>query len=128
MNIHHVAVQTRNYDQAFLFFTELFGLKVKKPTTEYKTRKLCILDAGAIEIELFSNKVSEPCSQFQPNSSGPHHLAFVVDDLNYEIERLHKSGIKIVKYPFIPVSDDKNVLPIAFIEGPDGQEVELRQR
>jgi catechol 2,3-dioxygenase-like lactoylglutathione lyase family enzyme len=127
MNIHHIAIQTRDYDSAFQFYTQVFGLKVLIPTSEYKTRKLCFLNAGSIEIELYSCKEGDPHSMFNPQACGLHHIAFTVDNLDYEIDRLIKLGVKINKMPFVPNPNTDNPKPIAFIAGPDGQEIELKQ-
>ena len=58
------------------------------------------------------------------NRLGLEHFGFGVDDLEAELSRLEKSGIRIV----LPLTEIVGGLRLAYIEGPDDVLIELVQR
>jgi catechol 2,3-dioxygenase-like lactoylglutathione lyase family enzyme len=124
--LHHVAVQTSDFDRAYHFFHHFLGLDVVSEPQVFKTRRLCFLRAGAVEIELYSTKQTDCATPYSPTGLGPIHLAFSVDDLDSFLKRCHDHKVPIIKPPFELKSSDGAPTRLAFIEGPDGQEVEIR--
>lgn len=126
--VDHVSVQTNNFDKALDFYSQILGLSIVKKPFSFKGRRLCYLNAGNINIELYSVKSSDtPAAEYAGNRGGLDHIAFIVEDLDREIQRLRREGIRIIKEPFYPPIEDKHKPRIAFIEGPDKQEIELRE-
>ncbi|MBN2526501.1 MAG: VOC family protein [Deltaproteobacteria bacterium] len=125
--LHHVACQTDNFEKALRFYTELFELKLIKKPYQYKERLLCLIDAESAIIELYTVKSSDTPTPNEMNGVGPHHIAFTVDDLDMFIRRCYEFRIRVIKEPFIPPSGDAAQKRIAFIEGPDSEEVEVRE-
>ena len=50
-----------------------------------------------------------------------------MDDLDTEIKRLQQEGVRIIKFPFSLPIDEINQPRLAFIEGPERQEIEIRE-
>jgi catechol 2,3-dioxygenase-like lactoylglutathione lyase family enzyme len=128
IHIHHIALQTANFDKAFWFYSELLGLRLIKGPLNYKnTRTLAWLDAGSIMIELYSVKQGQVPQPYDDRRVGTDHIALEVDDLDALLRHLRKYNIKISREPFLPPTDEPNQPRIAFIEGADGEEIEIRE-
>ncbi len=126
--IHHVALQTAHVDRAFEFYTELLGLSVvKKPFNFKDKRTLAWLNAGAITIELYNVKNGQVPQPYDDRRVGADHIAFEVQDLDVMLAHLRKHNVKVLKEPFTPPTDDSQQPRVAFIEGVDGEEIELRE-
>ncbi|MGD8780714.1 MAG: VOC family protein [Ignavibacteria bacterium] len=126
--VDHISVQTKDFENAFTFYTELLGFKVITEPFNFKTRKLCLLDAGKIKIELYSGKSEfPPPNAYTTDRGGLDHLALCVDNIFESIDYFKSKGINILKEPFKPKTDDSNQPFVSFIEGPDKQEIEIRE-
>ena len=129
LRFHHVAVQTAHLDQSVQFYTEVLGaeLLVRRP---FKRREMAWLKIGEVRLELFSVRVGEEdklaaWTDFFP---GPVHLAFEVDDLDAFLRRAHKLGASLHPShpkPFVPPAPKAGRM--AYLLGPDGEEVEIRE-
>jgi methylmalonyl-CoA/ethylmalonyl-CoA epimerase len=127
-HVDHISVQTNDFDKALDFYSRILDLGIAKEPFSFRDRRLCYLSAGNVNIELYSVKSSDaPAAEYAGNRGGLDHIAFVVEDLEGEIQRLKREGIRIIKEPFYPPIEDKLKPRIAFIEGPDKQEIELRE-
>lgn len=129
--IHHVCIQTSDFEKAFDFYTNALGLKVIKHPFNYKGERLISwISAGSIIIELNGLKqgTEDKAHEYSSFGLGPSHIAFVVEDLDDVIDRLNKYHVRIVKHPFLPPTGDLNQPRVAFIEGPDNDHIELREK
>jgi catechol 2,3-dioxygenase-like lactoylglutathione lyase family enzyme len=125
--VDHISIQTENFEKALEFYRILLGFNIVINPYDFKDRKLCYLDAKTIKIELYSIK-SGSCSnsRYSTNRLGLDHIAFATENLTDLIERLSSQGVRIIKPPFsLTTAAGRSLL--AFVEGPDGQEIELRQ-
>jgi glyoxylase I family protein len=127
LHIHHVAIQTADFKKAFSFYTELLGLQVVKEPFNFKKRTLAWLDAGGIMIELYSVKDGKEPQPYDGRRVGADHIAFEVQDLDTIIAHLTEHNVKVLKEPFFPPTNDSHQSRIAFVEGVDGEEIELRE-
>ena len=126
--LHHVAIQTADFDRAFWFYTELLGLTVVKPPFNFKNKRtLTWLDAGGVLVELYSVKKNTQPEPYCDRRIGADHVAFMCLDLDAILDRLTRTNIKFLKGPFFPPTGDPDQPRVAFIEGPDGEELELRE-
>lgn len=127
--IDHIAIQTNNFNESLKFYSEILGFQVLKGPIHFKKRMLCFLDAGNIKIELYSIKNNQkPANNFNNCRAGLVHLSLVVQDIYGSLQELSENGVTIIKQPFIPPSGDPNQPLISYIEGPDGQEIEIREQ
>lgn len=125
--VDHISIQTEDFERALAFYSELLGFPICVAPFDFKTRRLCYLDAGNIRIELYSMKQGDSSSiPYTTSRRGLDHIAFVTEDLGELVERLARHGVRIIKPPF-SLSTDAGQSILGFIEGPDGQEIELRQ-
>ena len=125
--LHHVAIQTAEFDTAYFFFTKILKLPLVKPPFNFKSRRMCILSAGSVEIELCSHKKDTKILPYSSQQSGPEHIAFEVSDLDEAIKRVRSFGVLVTKEPFIPPVEEAEQPKVAFVAGPDGQEIEFRE-
>ena len=128
VHLHHVALQTSCFEKAFSFYTELLGLRVvKEPFTFKGKRTLAWLDAGGILIEIYSVKDGEEPQPYDRRRVGTDHIAFEVQDIDATIAYLSHHNVRILRQPFLPPTDDPCQPRVAMIEGPDGEEIEIRE-
>ena len=127
-DIDHVSIQTNNFEKALYFYNNVLGFTIIKEPFSFKSRKLCLLKAGQIQIELYSAKSNHPnLVNYKNNRGGLDHIAFCVSDIFEAIDYFKLNGIKIIKEPFLPETNDKFQPLVSFIEGPDKQEIEIRE-
>ena len=122
MRYLHTMLRVRDLDVALDFFVTKLGLReVRRHSSEAGRFTLVFLATGAPgdagEIELTHNWDTP-----EPYSTGRFfgHLAYEVDDLYAECERLRAAGGAILR----PPRDGH----MAFVKSPDGQSIELLQR
>lgn len=125
--LHHVALQTANLDRAVQFFSELFGAELisRRP---FKRREMAWMRLGGIRLELFSARESERLNEWNDFIPGPVHLAFEVRDLDAFLNRAKSLGVQLHPShpdPFTPPVPGAG--RIAYLLGPDGEEVEVRE-
>lgn len=125
--LHHVALQSAHLDQAVRFYTELFGAELlsRRP---FKRREMAWLRIGDLKLELFSARAGERLNKWSDFIPGPVHLAFEVADLDAFLERVKSLGAHLHPShpePFTPPVPGAG--RIAYLLGPDGEEVEVRE-
>lgn len=125
--VHHVALQTSHLDQAVSFYVELFGAELlsRRP---FKRREMAWLVIGDLKLELFSARSGERLNDWCDFIPGPVHLAFEVTDLDDFLQRAKFFGAQLHPShpePFTPPVPGAG--RIAYLLGPDGEEVEVRE-
>ena len=128
MAVHHVAVQTSRFEEALAFYTEILGLELAE-RRRFKRREMAWLKAGSVAIELFSVRQGEMLEAWNDFYSGPVHIAFIVEDLDKFLESALRRGARFHPShpaPFSPPIPDPP--RIAYLLGPDGEEIEIRTR
>jgi catechol 2,3-dioxygenase-like lactoylglutathione lyase family enzyme len=124
--IDHVAVQTSNLDAAVHFYVDILGAELLERRT-FKRRQMAWMRVGNTKIELFSKREGETLEKWTDFYSGPVHIAFVVPDLDLFLSEAQSKGAKFHHShpaPFIPPVE--GAPKIAYLLGPDGEEVEIR--
>jgi predicted dehydrogenase/catechol 2,3-dioxygenase-like lactoylglutathione lyase family enzyme len=124
--IHHTAVQTSDIDKALKFYTEVLGAKLLE-RRNFKKRDMAWLKVGDVKIELFSKREGEELEAWNDFYSGPVHIAFAVQDLDAFLEAAVGRGAQFHPShpePFVPPVPGAQ--KIAYLLGPDGEEVEIR--
>lgn len=92
--IHHIAIICSNYERSKKFYTEILGLEIVQEyhRVERDSYKLDLKLNENYIIELFSFP-SPPKRLSFPEAAGLRHLAFEVDNLDLELNKLEKAGI-----------------------------------
>jgi len=123
--IHHIAIICSDYDVSKKFYTETLGLEILREVyrKERGSYKLDLSLNGQYIIELFSFP-DPPARRSHPESCGLRHLAFEVEDVKKQKEKLQQLGVEVEPirideytgkcYTFI---QDPDRLPIEFYEG-----------
>lgn len=120
--IHHVALICSDYERSKKFYTEVLGFEIQGEyyRAERKSYKLDLALAGQYILELFSFP-SPPARVSRPEACGLRHLAFVVENIEIQIQELQKHGIEVE-----PVrSDEFTNKKFTFFFDPDGLPLEL---
>jgi len=97
--IEHIGIAVKDLDASNKLFAALLG------TSHYKTEevtsegvKTSFFQAGPNKIELLeaTNQESPIAKFITKKGEGVHHIAFAVDDIESEIERLQKEGFVVL--------------------------------
>jgi methylmalonyl-CoA epimerase len=115
--IDHIGVIVRDLDKGVKYYQSL-GIGPFEPLNRFvasreipgKTNgniklKIRLANMGQVKVELIEPVAGEsPQKEFlENNGEGIHHLGFVVDDLDKEVAKLAKKGIKVsYRAKFLP--------------------------
>ncbi|HUK45425.1 MAG TPA: methylmalonyl-CoA epimerase [Gaiellaceae bacterium] len=97
--IHHVGVAVADLDEAVETYTKLFGARLEsRETLDDQGVETALMRLGDGRIELLSSREAEtPVGRFlDRRGPGMHHVAFEVDDIESELERLSASGAELI--------------------------------
>ena len=122
--IHHLAIICSDYEKSKAFYTNVLGLEIIQEIyrEDRQSYKLDLALNGEYVIELFSfpNPPSRPT---RPEACGLRHLAFEVNSLNNEVDRLTKLGVVVEPIKIDTTTNkrftffaDPDNLPIEFYE------------
>ena len=127
--IEHVGIAVKDVDAANLIYEKLLGTApYKQETVKEQNVTTSFFKAGENKIELVAAMdSSSPVAKFiDKRGEGVHHIAFAVDDILAELNRLEKEGFTIIDK--VPKKGADNKL-VAFLhpKGTSGVLVELCQ-
>ncbi len=97
--IHHLGVAVRDLDAAVYTYTRLFGAKLEhRETVPEQGVEAAALRVGEDRVELLSALGPEtPVGRFlAKRGPGMHHVAFEVDDVGRELDRLAAGGTELI--------------------------------
>ena len=120
--IQHIAIISSDYAVSKQFYTEILGLDIIREVyrSERNSYKLDLALNGNYIIELFS--FPEPAERLSyPEATGLRHLAFQVEDLEKEIEKLHSYKMSVEEIRIDPHTGKR----FTFFQDPDGLPLEL---
>jgi lactoylglutathione lyase len=119
----HTRMRVNDIERSVQFYEQALGLAVSRRHTSPRGAQLVFLATpnSDEEIELCQMPAGAPAVQVQPDLM---HLAFEVDDLAAFAAALQKKGFALSDGPTKTSSGSV----IAFIDAPEGYEVELIQR
>lgn len=121
MKLLHTMIRVKDIDKSLKFYTELMNMKV----TEKRRLDDCWLyfltdEENTCQIELTYNDETPKDGYNIGNGFG--HLAFCTKSLKEFSEKLNKLGYKYLYEPFDLTGKGSM---IAFVQDPDGYEIEL---
>jgi lactoylglutathione lyase len=119
----HTRMRVNDLERTVKFYEQALGLKVARRHTSPRGAQLAFLATpnSDEEIEICQMPPGAPAVQVQPDLM---HLAFAVTDLKTFAAELEKKGFKLSDGPTTTGSGSL----IAFIDAPEGYEVELIQK
>ena len=127
--IEHIGIAVKDLEASNRLFSKIFGKEsYKSELVDSEGVKTSFFKIGGSKIELVSSIQSDsPISRYlEKNREGMHHIAFDVEDIHEEIERIEKEGIRVINK--IPKKGADNKL-ICFLNPKDtnGVLIELCQ-
>jgi methylmalonyl-CoA epimerase len=97
--IHHVGVAVADLDEAVATWGRLFGAEVEvRETVANQGVETALLRVGDGRVELLASLADDtPVGRFlESRGPGMHHLAFEVDDVAAELDRLAADGAELI--------------------------------
>ena len=99
VRIEHIGIAVRDLSQANDLFKKLFGeAAYKSETVDSEKVTTSFFKVGPNKIELLEAEAPESAiSKFiEKKGEGIHHIAFEVDDIHQEMDRLKKEGFTLI--------------------------------
>ncbi len=123
--VHHIAIICRDYEASKAFYTEVLGLKLEQEIfrKERQSYKADLSLNGQYILELFSFP-SPPTRPSRPEATGLRHLAFEVDDIQMEVEKLRRLGVNTEPIRI----DEFTQKRFTFFSDPDDLPIELYEK
>ena len=112
MKLEHIGIAVRDIEKSNLLFTALFNQSPYK-SEEVKSEGVItsFFKNGESKIELLqaTNPDSTIAKFIEKKGEGIHHLAFEVQDIDKEIERLKKEGFEMIHKTPKDGADNKRI-------------------
>ena len=128
--IHHVAIIVSDYDRSREFYVNKLGFEVIRENRRPKRHDYKLdLKCGAIELEIFGRRKTDPTYQAPPErlsfpeAAGLRHLAFKVTNIEDKVAQLEALGIACEPLRRDSFTGEK----MTFFFDPDGLPLELHE-
>ena len=124
--IHHVAVQTRDWEASLRLYRDVLGMKI---VAEFGSpeRQIMLLDTGdGSHVELFAPTAESPADGNESPNDPVTHFALAAADARAAAEHVRAAGYEITVEPK-DVDLGSLSVTIAFFKGPCGEVVEFFQ-
>ena len=111
--IEHLGIAVKNLDQSNELFAKLLGAvhyKVEEVASEGVRTSFFMMGETKIEL-LEATKPESPIAKFiEKKGEGIHHMAFDVEDIDGEIERLKDEGFQVINPEPKDGADNKRIV------------------
>jgi methylmalonyl-CoA/ethylmalonyl-CoA epimerase len=97
--IEHIGIAVKNMDDANLLFEKLLGVpsyKMEEVESEGVSTSFFQTGTNKIELLMATNPESPIAKFLEKKGEGIHHIAFDVDDIHAEIDRLKNEGFVLI--------------------------------
>lgn len=97
--IEHIGIAVKNLEQSNELFSKLFGkdhYKVEKVESENVSTSFFMLGETKIELLEATSPDSAIAKFIEKKGEGIHHIAYDVDDMHVEMERLKSEGFELI--------------------------------
>ncbi|MGZ4031223.1 MAG: VOC family protein [Tumebacillaceae bacterium] len=119
--IEHVGVMVKNLETSIAFYSEVIGMEHRGTLLHtdgvIRLAFMGFADSKETEVELI-----EGYNSGLPTEGKVHHLAFTVDKLEPEVERLRALQVTFIDKDITTLPNGSRYI---FFEGPDGEWIEL---
>ena len=113
MKVKNVAIAVENLEESAKFYTDILGMEeVRRFTPQPGLTIVLLKGEGESMVELIEN---------EDNKKGLYLIGMAVDDLDAEIANLKSKGLELARGPLGKPGGPR----IAFLDAPDGVEIEL---
>lgn len=127
--IEHIGIAVKDLDQSCDLYEKLLGIPAyKRETVASEGVSTAFFRTGENKIELLAATVKDsPVAAFlEKRGEGIHHIAFDVDDIKAEMERLRENGFVLLNDEPKPGADNK-LICFVHPKGTNGVLIELCQ-
>ncbi|MEP5611511.1 MAG: methylmalonyl-CoA epimerase [Cyclobacteriaceae bacterium] len=111
-NVEHIGIAVKDLSAVNEVYTKLFGEPPYKfETVESEQVDTSFFKVGGTKIEFLSasNSDSAIAKFIEKRGEGIHHIAFEVEDIHHELERLQAEGFQFTKPEVFKGADNKLV-------------------
>lgn len=125
--IHHVCIQTENYEESLKFYTDILEFEIISETPNFHGRDYnSWLRLGDFMIELQTAKKGDKFDNWSSLNQGIVHMCFLVDDIHEELDRIKKLGVTSFN-----LKDGNEIYKVKNgslfkFKAPEGTEIEIR--
>ncbi|ADL52639.1 VOC family protein [Clostridium cellulovorans] len=125
--IHHICIQTDKYEESVDFYTRILGFQIISETPNFHGRDFNTwIKLGKFMIELQTPKEGDNFNKWSSLNAGPVHMAFMVDNVEQEYERIKALGYEDFKLKNGQVVYKVLGESLLKIKAPEGTEIEMR--
>jgi lactoylglutathione lyase len=121
--VEHTGIMVRNIEEAAEFYTKVLGMELKG-TLEHNVPGLRLGFLGFPGEDQAIVELIEGYNPDLPSEGLVHHLAFTVDDVEAEVQRLRDLGVTFIDEGITTL---RNGARYIFFKGPNGEHLELFQ-
>ena len=110
--IEHIGIAVKNINDSNELFKKLFGkenYKIEAVESEGVSTSFFMLGDTKIELLEATSENSAIAKFIEKKGEGIHHIAFEVDDINAEIERLKGEGFELINQQPKDGADNKRI-------------------
>ena len=97
--IEHIGIAVKDLNNANALFSKLFGkdhYKIEAVESENVSTSFFMLGETKIELVASTNENSSIAKFIEKKGEGIHHIAYAVDDIYKEMERLKTEGFELI--------------------------------
>ncbi|WP_028593108.1 VOC family protein [Paenibacillus assamensis] len=121
--LEHTGIMVRDLEQSIAFYTNIIGMTLKNKLLHTNgiihLAFLGFPGQDSIELELIQGY-----NDNLPAEGKVHHLAFTVDDIESEFERIQQLQVELIDQEIVTLPNGSRYF---FFKGPDGEHLELFQ-
>ena len=126
-NLHHICIQTNDYEESLKFYNDIMGFKVIKETPNFHGRDYNTwLELGETMIELQTAKQETALRNWSSLNEGPVHLCFLVEDIEEAYQEIKGKGYNNFKIKNGEVVYKVENGYLFKVKAPEGTEIEIR--
>lgn len=126
-NMHHICIQTNDYEESLKFYNDIMGFKVIKETPNFHGRDYNTwLELCGTMIELQTAKQETVLRNWSSQNEGPVHLCFLVEDIEVAYQEIKGKGYNNFKIKNGEVVYKVENGYIFKVKAPEGTEIEIR--
>lgn len=110
--IEHIGIAVKDINQSNELFKKLFGkehYKVEAVASEGVSTSFFMLGETKIELLEATSENSAIAKFIEKKGEGIHHIAYEVDNLDAEMERLKKEGFELINQTAKDGADNKRI-------------------
>ena len=110
--IEHIGIAVKNINESNALFKKLFGkehYKIEAVESEGVSTSFFLLGETKIELVAATNDNSSIAKFIEKKGEGIHHIAYAVDNIEEEMDRLKKEGFELINQQPKDGADNKRI-------------------